>query len=186
MAPQTKTRTLSTADERRETLIEAALPVFGRRGFHAASTVEIAEAAGISQAYVFRLFPTKVDLFVAAAAEGSRRMLATFRAASDDARSSGTDQLEAMGRAYTGLVERDRDVLLMQLQSQVASPGEPKIREQMQSCFREIYELVAGRSGAGAEEMRAWFAHGMLCNVMAAIEAENLKDEWARALTAGD
>jgi len=186
MTPETRTRTLSTAEERRESLVEAALPVFARRGFHAASTVEIAEAAGISQAYVFRLFPTKVDLFVAAAAEGSRRMLATFREASDEARRDGGDQLEAMGKAYTGLVDRDREVLLIQLQSQVASPSEPKIREQMQSCFREIYELVSGRSGAGPEEMRIWFAAGMLCNVMAAIEAENLSDGWAKALVGGE
>ena len=184
MAPKTKTRTLSTAEERRETLVEAALPVFARRGFHAASTVEIAEAAGISQAYLFRLFPTKVDLFVAASAEGSRRMLATFRAASEEARRDGGDQLEAMGRAYTGLVQSDRDVLLIQLQSQVASPGEPKIREGMRSCFREIYELVSSRAGAGPEEMRVWFAHGMLCNVMAAIDAEKLPEPWAQALTA--
>src|SRR5215218_11196180 len=110
MAPKTKARKLSTAEERRETLVEAALPVFARRGFHAASTVEIAEAAGISQAYLFRLFPTKVDLFVAAADEGSRRMLETFREASDRARREGRDQLEAMGEAYDGLVDRDRDV----------------------------------------------------------------------------
>ena len=103
--PQTKTRTLSTAEERRETLIEAALPIFARRGFHAASTVEIAEAAGISQAYVFRLFPTKVDLFVAAASEGSRRMLATFREASDKARRDGTDQLEAMEQMVQATLE---------------------------------------------------------------------------------
>ena len=184
MTPPTKTRTLSTADERRETLVEAALPVFARRGFHAASTVEIAEAAGISQAYLFRLFPTKVDLFVAAADEGSRRMLATFREASDEALREGGDPLEAMGRAYAGLVKSDRDVLLIQLQSQVASPSEPKIRKGMQSCFRQIYKLVSARAGAAPEEMKAWFAYGMLCNVMAAIDAENLDAEWAQALTA--
>ena len=150
MTPPTKTRTLSTAEERRETLVEAALPVFARRGFHAASTVEIAEAAGISQAYLFRLFPTKVDLFVAAADEGSRRMLATFREASDEALRQGGDPLDAMGRAYTGLVERDRDVLLIQLQSQVASPAEPKIRKGMQKCFRQIYELVVEPCRCGA------------------------------------
>lgn len=186
MTPPTKTRTLSTAAERRETLVEAALPVFGRRGFHAASTVEIAEAAGISQAYLFRLFPTKVDLFVAAADEGSRRMLATFREASEQAGHGEGEQLEAMGKAYTGLVERDRDVLLIQLQSQVASPAEPKIREGMQKCFRQIYELVSSRAEAGPEEMRVWFAHGMLCNVMAAIDAEQLPEPWAQALVASE
>jgi len=183
MTTPTKARTLSTAEERRESLIAAAMPVFGQHGFHAASTVEIAEAAGISQAYLFRLFPTKVALFVAAADEGSRRMLETFREASDRARREGRDQLEAMGEAYDGLVDRDRDVLLIQLQSQVAASGEPEIRAAMQRCFRNVYELVAERSGAGPEELRGWFAYGMLCNVMAAIDADRLDDPWAKALT---
>jgi hypothetical protein len=34
--------------------------------------------------------------------------------------------------------------------------------------------------------MRAWFAHGMLCNVMAAIDAAGLDEPWARALSGGD
>ena len=83
-------------------------------------------------------------------------------------------------------MERDRDVLLIQLQSQVASPAEPKIREGMQKCFRQIYELVSSRAGAGPEEMRVWFAHGMLCNVMAAIDAEQLPEPWAQALVASE
>jgi AcrR family transcriptional regulator len=182
MAPATKTRTRSTAEERRETMIAAALPIFGQRGFHAASTMEIAKAAGISQAYLFRLFPTKVDLFVAAADEGTRRMLDTFREASEQARNDDCDQLQEMGNAYVGLLERDRDVLLIQLQSQVAASSEPKIRDAMQRCFRGIYELVSQRSGADDEAMQEWFAHGMLCNVMAAIDADHLEEPWAHAL----
>ena len=182
MATATRTRTLSTAEERRETLIAAAMPIFGRDGYHAASTMAIAKAAGISQAYLFRLFPTKVDLFVAAYDEASRRMVETFREASDRALVDGADQLEAMGRAYDELLHTDRDVLLLQLAAQVAASGEPKIRKALQKCFRDIFELVAERSGAGDEELQMWFAYGMLCNVMAAMGAEDLDERWAKAL----
>src|SRR5215475_3687882 len=62
----TTTRQLSTAAERREVLVEAAVAAFAEHGFHGTPTTEIAKAAGISQAYLFRLFPTKSELYVAA------------------------------------------------------------------------------------------------------------------------
>jgi AcrR family transcriptional regulator len=181
MEPRSATRTLSTADERREALIEAATPIFAAEGFHAASTVAIAEAAGISQAYVFRLFPKKVDLFLACCERNRRRMLDTFRDAVDS-RPEGQEPLEAMGLAYRDLLESDRDMLMIQLQSQVVS-GEPRISASMRKTFRELYALVAELSGADAEEMRQFFAHGMLKNVMAAIDAFSVDESWARVLT---
>lgn len=187
MSPQaTATRKLSTAPERRDELVSAAMPVFAERGYHAASTVEIAKAAGISQAYVFRLFPTKVELFAAVADAGGARMLEAFREAAGRARREGTEPLQEMGAAYDELVHSDRDVLLIQLHSQVASASEPLIRQSMQRCFSNIHELVSRESGAGDEELRGWFAHGMLCNVMAAIDAETVEAPWAQALTASE
>jgi AcrR family transcriptional regulator len=183
MTSATKTRTLSTADERREGLISAAMPVFGRHGFHAASTIEIAKAAGISEAYLYRLFPTKVDLFVAAYDEASKRMADAFRAAADRADRDGFEPLQAMGKAYDDLLDTDRDVLLLQLAAQVAASSDAKIRRALRRCFRDLYELVGERSGAGEEDLRLWFAEGMLCNVMAAIDAEQVDEPWARALT---
>ena len=75
MVPRAATRTLSTAEERRVVLVEAAIPVFAEHGFRAASTIQIAKAAGISQAYLFRLFPTKADLFLAVCEKARERML---------------------------------------------------------------------------------------------------------------
>jgi hypothetical protein len=84
------------------------------------------------------------------------------------------------------LLEGDRDVLLMQLHSQVAAAGEPLIRDAVRHCFETLYELVGRESGAGPDELRGWFAHGMLCNAMAAIDADRLDDDWATALTGED
>jgi AcrR family transcriptional regulator len=182
----TTRRKLSTAEARRESVLEAAIPVFAEHGYHVASTMAIARQAGISQAYVFRLFPTKAELFVAASEVASGRMATTFREAAAEARRRGEEPLEVMGRAYRELLERDRDVLLMQLHSQVAAAGEPLIRDAARRCFATLYELVGRESGASPDELRGWFAHGMLCNAMAAIDADRIDDKWATALTGED
>ena len=175
-------RTLSTAEERREVLVDAAVRVFAQRGFHATPTTQIAAAAGISQAYLFRLFPTKVELFVAAVDRSRDRMLATFAAAAADR--GELEPLDAMGQAYAELVAADRDVLRIQLHSHVAATTEPAVEVAARRCFAELHELVARLSGAGDEELKTWFAYGMLINVMTAIGADELDAPWAQALTA--
>jgi AcrR family transcriptional regulator len=184
MVPKTSTRTLSTAEDRRETVIAAAIPIFAERGYDAGSTMEIAKAAGISQAYVFRLFPTKAELFAAVVAAASERMQDAIREAGARARAEGDDLLESMGRVLDELTEKDRDILLIQLHSQVAAGHEPLVREAAQRCFRDLYELVGRESGATPEQLRSWFAIGMLNNVMAAIDADQVDAPWARTLTA--
>ena len=54
-----------SAEERREEIVEVALRHFAKGGYHGTSTEAIAREAGISQPYLFRLFRTKRDLFVA-------------------------------------------------------------------------------------------------------------------------
>jgi AcrR family transcriptional regulator len=179
----TATRKLSTAEIRREELIDAAVPVFAERGYHASSTAEIAKAAGISQAYLFRLFPTKPELFAAVCGIARERMLAAMRAGAERGRAEGIPALEAMGAAYEELVENDRDTLLVQLQSNVAASREPLIRDEVQQTFRELYALVSRESGATPIELQVWFSMGMLINVMAAIGAEDLDEQWAQTLT---
>ena len=52
-------------DERRSRILDAALKVFAKRGFHGATTRELAKAAGVSEALMYRHFATKEDLYVA-------------------------------------------------------------------------------------------------------------------------
>ena len=50
-------------DERRRTIVTAAVPLFARKGFAGTTTKELAEAAGISEALLFRHFPSKKHLY---------------------------------------------------------------------------------------------------------------------------
>jgi AcrR family transcriptional regulator len=183
MATATK-RKLSTAEERREAAIQAASKVFADRGYHGTPTMEVAREAGISQAYLFRLFPTKAELFAAVVERCQRRLHDAFAEAAREAKAKGEPVQPAMGAAYKRLLQ-DREQLLNELHSHAAAASEPAIRDVLRRGWADIYDLVASESGASPQEIRRYFATGMLMNVMVAIDAPSLDAEWARALTAG-
>ncbi len=54
-----------SADKRREQLIQVAVDLFGRKGFSGTTTREIAAAAGVTEAIIFRHFATKEQLYTA-------------------------------------------------------------------------------------------------------------------------
>ncbi|MDQ6807359.1 MAG: TetR/AcrR family transcriptional regulator [Actinomycetota bacterium] len=181
----TTTRSLSTAEERREAVLRAAQRVFGARGLHGTPTTEIATAAGISHAYLFRLFPTKSDLVLAAVRATNNRIVEQFEDAARRAQAEGREPLAAMGEAYGELLE-DREMLLMQLHSFAASPDMPEVREAARDCFARLVALVERTTEATPEEVRMFFAGGMLMNVMAAIDPDRSNAHWAQTLHQGE
>ena len=52
-------------EERRRQLIEVAIDLFSQKGFSGTTTREIAAAAGVTEAIIFRHFATKQDLYAA-------------------------------------------------------------------------------------------------------------------------
>ena len=75
------TRVRKSAEERREEIVALAIEQFALSGYKGTSTEAIAREAGISQPYLFRLFKTKRDLFIACYDVSHERILATFRRA---------------------------------------------------------------------------------------------------------
>ncbi len=141
-------RQLSTAAERREVLVEAAVGCFAEHGFHGTPTTEIAKAAGISQAYLFRLFPTKAELYVAAVERCYARLGETMRTAAEQAGAQGETALERMGQAYGALLQ-DRTTLQATLQAFAAAAGDdPAIREAVQRGFGDLYALAKDSAAA--------------------------------------
>ena len=179
-APSPSSRTLSTAEERRESILEAAQGVFAARGLHGTPTMEIAKAAGISQAYLFRLFPTKSELYIALVQRCNERIQRTFVEAAAAAKATGEEVLPAMGRAYVGLLA-DRELLLGQLHA-FAACDDDAVRAEMRRGFARLVELVERESGADPEQVRDFFAHCMLLNVLAAMRAEESDAHWAQVL----
>jgi AcrR family transcriptional regulator len=186
MAPTASptTRTLSTAEERREAVLEAGMSVFAERGFIGTPTTEVAKAAGISQAYLFRLFPTKADLVLAVVQRSNERIRDAFVNAAAQAKARGESGQEvkmALGEAYGELLA-DRSLLMTQVHQHAAAASMPEVAEVARAWFAELYELVRRETGLGDEDVHQFFATGMLLNVMAAIGATDALGPWAACL----
>ncbi len=108
-----------TADERRAEVLKAAVAEFALHGLYGTSTEMIAKRIGISQPYIFRLFPSKKELFLAAVDQCFDRVEAAFRNAAQEAATSPEPgahavtspveaRLHAMGHAYLRLMAKRR------------------------------------------------------------------------------
>jgi AcrR family transcriptional regulator len=171
-----------SAAERRDEILDAALVEFAARGLEGGSTEAIARAVGISQPYVFRLFGTKKQLFMATMERCLRGTLEMFHTAS--AGLKGEEALHAIGDAYVERVASDPTYLHSQMQAYAAS-GDPEIREVVRRGYGELVEYVERVSGVPTEEVAHFFAKGMLLNVIASMDLLQAQEGWAQRLIEG-
>ncbi|CAN5859305.1 TetR family transcriptional regulator [soil metagenome] len=187
MKTQPKQRIRQTADERRVDVLDAALIEFATYGLHGASTVNIAQRAGISQPYVLRLFDTKKNLFLEAVAMARRMIEAEWKRAletiPDDA--SPQERIQALGQAFQGITGQANVLrLLMQAYSAAA---DDEVRDRCQEAMSDLYAWVRAATGASAQEAQVFFAQGMILMVGVSIGApDKLDQEWARAFMLRD
>jgi AcrR family transcriptional regulator len=182
----TSSRQRVPASERRSALIEAAIHEFARGGLHGTSVDPIARRVGVAQPYVFSLFGSKRELFLAAVERGFDRVGETFTAAAeafDPATAApDADVLNAMGDAYVKLLASDRDSLMLQHQAYAAC-DDPVIRERVRAAYARLVAHVKHLSDADPERIDEFFRYGMWLNVTAAMGVEDLSAgcEWVRA-----
>jgi AcrR family transcriptional regulator len=176
------TTTRRTAEERRESILDAALIEFAAKGLDGTSTEDIARRAGISQPYVFRLFGTKKKLF----AEACRRCMEQVRDAMAIAAAgkTGAEALSAMGQAYINQLEADPRRLKLQMHMYAAS-DEPEIRKVARQGYGELVRFAEDVSGLRGKPITQFFARGMLINVIAAMGVRDAGVDWADRLIEG-
>ena len=177
-----------TAEERRDEIVAAASIEFAETGYAGTSTEAIARRSGVSQPYLFQLFGTKKELFIAAVLDCFGRTQRTFQRTADEGHKAGLDPdhiLEQMGHAYVRLLLSDRSVLRMQLQAYAAC-GDPEVQAVVRENYGILWRTVATVSGADNASVQRWFANGMLINVIASISETTSMDEFYQSLTGGD
>jgi AcrR family transcriptional regulator len=161
-----------SADERRAAIVAAGMDEFATKGLAGASVDAVARRAGVSQPYVYQLFGTKQDLFLAVVQRGFERTRLAFEDAIRRQQAGefpGCDTaLGAMGLQYMELLA-DRTLLLVQLQAYAAC-SEPAVRHVVRAEFSALHAYVRDVSHASEEEIHHFFAEGMLLNVGAAIQ----------------
>ena len=189
-----------SAEDRREQVLKAAMAEFAIHGLDGTSTEAIAERAGISQPYIFRLWPNKKDLFLATVdacfdrfetvlkntAEGrsDAEIGAQLQAVGHDP-SGHPDltgpgaRLHAMGHAYMRLLSKP-EAPLMQMQAYAAC-WDDDVRRLVRGRWTRLRTLVSELSGVQGRELSEFFARGMLLNVAACMHLPATGDpaRWA-------
>ena len=162
------------AAERREMVLEAAVAEFAAHGLAGTSTEDVARQAGISQPYLFRLFPTKKALFLALVERCFRRIEGAFTAAAGDL--TGDDAITAMAEEYERLLD-DRTLLLLQMQIYAAC-SDPEIRDATRAAYKHLWEQIERITGLPFQTVVDFFAVGMLMNVGAALDLPSVDERW--------
>ena len=175
------TETRMNAADRRDAVLDAALVEFAECGYAGTSTEDIAARAGISQPYLFRLFGTKKDLYIASVSRCFRETLELFQRAAEGLR--GEAALQAIGRAYMEQLTSNRTWLRAQMQAYAASEDE-EIRAVVRAGFGDLVAYVRRVSGADGQAIWQFFASGMFLNVLAAMHVTDSPEPWMTQLLA--
>lgn len=165
--------------ERREQVLKIAEEEFAEHGLHGVSAEVIARKAGITHAYVFRLFGTKKKLFI----EVVRRAFAAMSDGLADAAgpAAGLEALAAMGQRYDASL-KNRTLLLLQLQA-FAACGDAEVRDAVRETFGRLWQTVSDATGLDAVQIKTFMAFGMLLNTNAALASADVDADWARQAT---
>ncbi|MFG1964067.1 TetR/AcrR family transcriptional regulator [Nonomuraea sp. NPDC049028] len=187
--------TSTKSDERRRAIVAAAMDCFAQKGFYGTTTHEVAERVGISQPYLYRLYPNKEALFAAVVDHVSVVMTETLvahspasgeagltsEAASRGAGPASEAALDAARGAYTALIA-DRTILRFLMHANCAA-GEPLVGQAVRRCYAKQVDTVRRLLGDD-DAVRRWFGAGMLDNVVAVLGLADIDEPWAHVLAA--
>ncbi|MFH9547051.1 TetR/AcrR family transcriptional regulator [Streptomyces sp. NPDC051445] len=161
-----------SADERRESVVRAAMSEFARGGYHGTSTEAIARRVGVSQPYLFRLFPSKKAIFLAASERCMNDTTRTFAEASVGL--EGEEALHSMANAYTKVIAERPELLMMQMQTYVAvaaaeAEGDEGFGESVRAGWMRLWDVVHLPLGADVDDTTTFMAYGMLVNCLVSM-----------------
>ncbi len=177
------------AAERRDALITAAIEEFAQGGLHGTPVDRIARRVGVAQPYVFSLFATKRDLFIAAVERGFAMVSDLFTLSATEFKRTHADGeythdeiLGALGDSYIELLATNRPKLMLQLHAYAACDDE-LIREHVGAAYERLGLHVRELTGATEDELNEFLSKGMWLNVQAAIGNKDLEAacDWIRS-----
>ncbi|WP_446666504.1 TetR/AcrR family transcriptional regulator [Flexivirga sp. B27] len=169
---------------RKRAVQHSALKAFAASGYASTPVTTVAADAGISTAYLMKLFTRKVDVFIAAVDFAFEQIVTALAEEIDDKpRRSVRRTLDALGARYAALIG-DRSLLLIQVQAQ-ANAHLPEIADALRRGMANLVDLLLTQVGASPAQAQEFVARGMLCHLLTSIDAFDVRASWATALTNG-
>lgn len=136
----TDKRTRRTARERKSQILETSSTVFTASNYSRAGTAELAKAAGISEAALYRYFPSKKALYISVLQATSARLLGVWRRIAGEA-AEPRDAIWTLGMGYYDHLQTRTPVLRLFYQA-LAEASDPDIRAAVRQGFADQVDFI--------------------------------------------
>ena len=160
-------------EERRAAILEAAIEVFAKLGYHKVTTADISAKAGISQPYVYRFFESKEALFLEVVELIYDRIAAEFA----KVECKNDTLLPDLISSYEELMRRYPNEILLQIQTWgIAEENVQKVVKKSLENLKKLVQQKFDEAGLSDTEILAkdFLARGFLCNLAFALNSSEL------------
>jgi AcrR family transcriptional regulator len=139
-------------DERRRQIIDAGSALFADRSYEEISMRLIATAAGVSKPLLYHYFPSKLDLFKAAATDAAAQLLTLIEPATEG---SPAEQMTASLDAYLAWIEDHARTWTKLMQSAASLPEARELVEGFRTRTMEMMLIgLTGETDAPSPALR--------------------------------
>jgi AcrR family transcriptional regulator len=128
------------ADQRRRQILKSAVKTFSQSNYRAAKTADIATTAGISEALIYRFFPSKKAIFLEILQHISQRILILWQEEVDKEEDAAR-ALRNMGMRYFERIQKHPDELRVQFQA-ISEVSDPAIAKRLRRDHEQYMRFI--------------------------------------------
>lgn len=155
-------------------MVDAAIALFAQSGYHGTKTSAIAEAVGVSQPYLFQLYPTKKAMFIAAWEAACERITSTLTTVIDA--TPPEQRLAALAATYDNLVADDHDLLTIQVHAWAAATTDDEIAAAVRAGVERLRSFAIEHLEIDQDQATRIISVMAFYNINASINLDNTED----------
>jgi len=158
-------------EEKRRLILDAAVRVFARKGYHTCRVGDIAEEAGVAYGLLYHYFSSKEEVLETVFRETWSELLEAMRGV-EESGAPAREQLRQVAAILLRAWRRDPDLVRVLVREVARSPQMPRRVEEIDQAFRAIERIVA-RGQAEAEfradldpRLASWIFYGAIEEIL--------------------
>jgi TetR/AcrR family transcriptional regulator, fatty acid metabolism regulator protein len=158
-------------EEKRRLILDAAVRVFARKGYHTCRVGDIAEEAGVAYGLLYHYFSSKEEVLETVFRETWSELLEAMRGV-EESGAPAREQLRQVAAILLRAWRRDPDLVRVLVREVARSPQMPRRVEEIGQAFRAIERIVARGQEEGefrAEldpRLASWIFYGAIEEIL--------------------
>lgn len=161
----------SIATEKRKLILDAAVRVFARRGYHGSRVADIAEEAGIAHGLLYHYFPSKEHVLQTVFRENWGQLLDRFRAV-EQANEPAGEKLAGIAKILLRTWRNDADLVTVMVREVARSPQLQEQVDEVREAFAIVQRVVEQGQAEGVfrrdvdPRLASWILYGGLEEIL--------------------